>query len=300
VAVILSMPWTTTTYFFLRGLVAGVLLAAVCLLAALYFLITLVSDPHGEGGGGTRGQQHPATAAGTGAGYRLVRADLDERKSSKGAPPPPLQERPEDWPAELVRLLRRGLEPGREDSPLSGGFPVPNGSPGPAGAVGGHHGSSHNSPAATPFEPVAMGETESCVWLNLIAHRYFLSLRSSPFFAATMMAKTSAKMNQRIQSSGTNYLLKAVDIIHIDLGTTSPKILGIRLLKGVTQDLAVMVDLDVTYAGGACIVLQLTLHSGVKVPVHVYLNALAGCVGVGVGVGVGGDGGCTPIGIRVA
>ncbi|KAJ3321898.1 hypothetical protein HDV06_003764 [Boothiomyces sp. JEL0866] len=69
--------------------------------------------------------------------------------------------------------------------------------------------------------------------------------------------------------------IKITDVL---LGEEPPYFEGIRLLKGVSNDVAVMSDLDLVYRGGASIVIQATLSNGLTIPVQVYMNEFKGTI----------------------
>jgi hypothetical protein len=73
-----------------------------------------------------------------------------------------------------------------------------------------------------------------------------------------------------------NFCQQSVLVSDIDLGDHSPKALGIRLIKGVSSDYAVLCEVDIVYEGGASIALEATLAGGIRLPVRIYLNDLAG------------------------
>lgn len=80
--------------------------------------------------------------------------------------------------------------------------------------------------------------TYECDWLNLVLHRCFLSLRSSPNLAKMKWAfSMCAKINLLLIG---NSFLQRVEITNLLLGDNSPHLSGIRLLKGgdsvLTQD----------------------------------------------------------------
>ena len=62
----------------------------------------------------------------------------------------------------------------------------------------------------------------------------------------------------------------------MDLGNHAPRALGLRLLKGITPDLAVQVEIDTVYQGSASISIEVTIRGGIRIPARIYLNALAG------------------------
>ncbi len=65
-------------------------------------------------------------------------------------------------------------------------------------------------------------------------------------------------------------------MLDIDLGDHAPKALGIRLIKGLSPDFAVLCEIDIVYEGGASIALEATLAGGIRLPVRIYLNEFAG------------------------
>ncbi|KAJ3254895.1 hypothetical protein HK103_006791 [Boothiomyces macroporosus] len=99
--------------------------------------------------------------------------------------------------------------------------------------------------------PQAMSPTTECEWLNVTLSRMFLILRSSKSH------------------------IKITDVL---LGEEPPYFEGVRLLKGISNDVAVMSDLDLVYRGGASVVIQATLSNGMNIPVQVYMNEFKGTI----------------------
>jgi hypothetical protein len=84
-------------------------------------------------------------------------------------------------------------------------------------------------------------------------------------------------MNAKLKN---NSILTRVEIQDLDLGDHAPKATGVRLIKGMTPDYAVLGEVDLVYKGGASMALQGSLTGGINIPVRIYLNALAGRVRV--------------------
>ena len=77
--------------------------------------------------------------------------------------------------------------------------------------------------------------------------------------------KMSNKINLKLK--GNSFISKLI-ITEIQLGDHPPSIEGIRLLKGVTKDLAVSGELDLIYRGGASISIQSTITNGSIIPMR--------------------------------
>ncbi|KAJ1334311.1 hypothetical protein BSLG_008146 [Batrachochytrium salamandrivorans] len=129
--------------------------------------------------------------------------------------------------------------------------------------------------ASHDTEPVAMGKMEECHWLNVLIHRFFLSFRASLMFKERWTERMSRKLNMRLKS---NAFVTSIQIKELSLGDHSPQITGIRLLKGVTKDLAVIGEADVSYQGGGSILLEVVLTAGVTIPARVFLNQFTGSI----------------------
>ncbi|EGF80365.1 hypothetical protein BATDEDRAFT_35067 [Batrachochytrium dendrobatidis JAM81] len=126
-------------------------------------------------------------------------------------------------------------------------------------------------------DPVAVGELEHCHWLNVILHRFFLTFRGSVLFKKRWTERMSQKLNMKLKN---NTFVSAIQIKELSLGDNSPEISGIRLLKGVTKDLAVIGEADVSYNGGGSILLEVVLTAGITIPARVFLNQFTGSIRV--------------------
>ncbi|KAJ3017423.1 PDZ domain-containing protein 8 [Thoreauomyces humboldtii] len=169
----------------------------------------------------------------------------------------PTREHNEPWPEDIVEFLRVALTPDPEhDTPL----PPPRN---PKAALASTDGGTLSSVAPT----------EQCRWINVLAHRFFLALRGSELFKNKAKAKWTEKINAKLKG---NSFVSHVEIVDISLGDHAPKILGVRLLKGMSEDLAVSMELDMSYNGGGSIAIQTTLVGGLKLPVRVHVSGLAG------------------------
>ncbi|KAJ3412993.1 hypothetical protein HDV05_008644 [Chytridiales sp. JEL 0842] len=132
---------------------------------------------------------------------------------------------------------------------------------------------SQGQPAAPVAEFSAMSPTEMPVWANAVVQRFFLALRESELYKSRMKAKMTERMNLKLQN---NSFVSHVRVLDISLGEYAPKILGVRLLKGVTEDIAVSLELDVSYEGGGSLAIEATLTGGLSIPVRVHLSGFAG------------------------
>jgi hypothetical protein len=151
----------------------------------------------------------------------------------------------EDWPQPVVDYLRRSLQPSSTDSPI------------------------------THEEMQAMSPTVDCSWLNLYLHRLFLVLRMSDTFKSVWSKKMNNKINLRLKG---NTFISDLRIVELDLGEYPPELKGMRLLKGITSDLALMSEIDIEYRGGASIAVELTLANGSVIPAKVNMNQLNGTI----------------------
>ncbi|KAJ3241695.1 PDZ domain-containing protein 8 [Chytriomyces hyalinus] len=109
--------------------------------------------------------------------------------------------------------------------------------------------------------------------LNVLVHRFFLSLRDSSLFTDRMCLKLGHRLNTKLAS---NSFVSHVRLHDIRLGDNVPKLHAVRLLKGITDDLAVALEVDLTYQGGASVGIETTLTAGVNIPVRVSISSLSG------------------------
>ena len=182
------------------------------------------------------------------------------------------------WPEPIVEKLKRWLSPTENDDPL----PLLN------TTVNDINNPKDNNEAA-PSVPSAMSKTVDAEWLNIIMNRLFLTLRSSKVFRNVWTQKgtfstSSISINPHLVSSKMNMKLKEnsfvshISITNLRLGEHPPTFDGVRLMKGVSADLVLMGEVDITYRGGASIEIQTTLANGSVVPMVVFMNELKGTV----------------------
>ncbi|KAI8999761.1 hypothetical protein BC832DRAFT_198285 [Gaertneriomyces semiglobifer] len=176
------------------------------------------------------------------------------------------REHHEPWPEEIVSFLRQALTPTPSDTPIL-----------PSAAASS---SSTSTPSTTSktapvidHSATALSLTENCHWLNVIANRYFLALRGSELFKSKMKKKWTEKINAKLTGHA---FVHRIEIMDISLGAHAPKVCGVRLGKGVSDDLAVSCEVDVVYRGGGSIMILAVLKGGVKLPVRVTLTGFAG------------------------
>lgn len=67
-----------------------------------------------------------------------------------------------------------------------------------------------------------------------------------------------------------------MNLMDLDLGDYAPKVMGARVIKGVTTDLAIQMEFDILYQGGASIAIEAVITGGIKFPARIYLNGFAG------------------------
>lgn len=122
------------------------------------------------------------------------------------------------WPEPVIERLKRWLTPNSCDVPVES-LPERNNS-------------------LPPVEPLMKTPTIEADWLNLILTRVFVTLRSSKVFQKRWSTKMSNKINLKLK--GNSFISKLM-ITEIKLGDHPPSIEGVRLLKGITKDLAVVI-----------------------------------------------------------
>ncbi|KAJ3068099.1 PDZ domain-containing protein 8, partial [Podochytrium sp. JEL0797] len=122
---------------------------------------------------------------------------------------------------------------------------------------------------------------EAPPWLNIVVARFFVALRDSRVFNERMCEKLNVRMNKKLDAS-KNMFVSHVRLHDIRLGDNVPKITSVKLLKGLTDDLAVALELDITYAGGASVGIEPTLTRGQPIPLRVSINSLRGKIRVRV------------------
>ncbi|KAI9096081.1 hypothetical protein DFS34DRAFT_695230 [Phlyctochytrium arcticum] len=256
--------------YFLRGLFFGVLVTVVAEAFLIYRFVNYLIDPSRRFfnvSSGDRpsfakdfvGANGGKNGSGTTADHELLNEELLSPKTQFGASTASHQSREhhEPWPEGLVEFLRVSLTASEGDTPL------------PAAAAG------KNGATPESIDLTAIAPTEPCQWINVLAHRYFLALRGSELFKTKARAKWTEKINSKLKG---NAFLSRVEITDLSLGDNAPTVHGVRLLKGMSEDLAVTADLDLTYTGGGSIAIAATLTGGLKLPVRVRLGALAGKV----------------------
>ncbi|KAJ3383349.1 PDZ domain-containing protein 8 [Lobulomyces angularis] len=116
-------------------------------------------------------------------------------------------------------------------------------------------------------------DTEKCNYLNIVLNRYFIELRASEYFKWKTKTKLNEKFSAKLEGSSfvTSCFIK--DIV---LGDTAPCIEGVRILHGITEDIAVVFEADISYGGGCYIIIEVTLTGGLVLPVKIALEKLAG------------------------
>ena len=121
---------------------------------------------------------------------------------------------------------------------------------------------------------------ESSEWLNVVIQRYFIELRASGLFRSKTAAKISEKIAPKLKG---NSFVSEINVTDIALGEHAPKIHSVSVVRGILEDdLAVFLDLEVTYVGGANISIEAKLAGGMTLPVKVYLKGLKGVLRVRV------------------
>ncbi|KAL2919880.1 hypothetical protein HK105_200797 [Polyrhizophydium stewartii] len=302
------------TATFVRGAVFGALLTLLLEAAVLVWLVRSLAKPGHRFTPPSPGDRPSADPVPTQLppipphdALRLGRTSLPGRPAPPVAAGLPEHLRP--WPAAIVAFLARELTPRDSDTPVVAGRPVARSTleamqslrysassiSGAAAAADASAGAGQPTlaaatsaaaaatsatsplPAAHESEPVAVGEMEPCHWLNVALHRFFLSFRASQHFKESWTQRMSKKLNMRLKN---NSFVTSIQIRELSLGDNSPSIHGIRLLKGVTKDLAVFGEAEVSYEGGGSILLEVTLSRNITVPARVYLNQFTGVIRV--------------------
>ncbi|KAJ3169046.1 PDZ domain-containing protein 8 [Geranomyces variabilis] len=185
------------------------------------------------------------------------------------------REHNEPWPEHIIAFLKTALAP---DYAVDTPAPPPRNKPqktdaaaSPAAAGSPATPSSSASPAHEA--PVMLAPAEKCHWLNVFTTRFFLALRGSQMFKDKARAKWTGKINDKLKG---NAWVSNVEIVDIEIGDCAPKIQAVRLIKAVTDDLAVSAELDITYDGGGSIAIQTTVVGGLKLPVRVHVSGFSG------------------------
>ncbi|KAI8851060.1 hypothetical protein BC829DRAFT_431510 [Chytridium lagenaria] len=194
-------------------------------------------------------------------------------------------EHEEPWPDSIVEYLLSALDPSREsfdggDDPFDDPDPVDEDimdDPLPASIRprGRRNSDPHLTVGKTCLSFIAASKVpDACP-----TTRHISCLGSLPYFEHSQRFKdrlkerTSEKMNLKLQN---NSFVSHVKICDLSLGDNPPKIQSIRLIKGVTEDLNVTLELDLTYNGGSSIAIETTLTRGMTMAARVYMSAFAG------------------------
>ncbi|KAI9202168.1 uncharacterized protein BJ171DRAFT_601097 [Polychytrium aggregatum] len=163
----------------------------------------------------------------------------------------------DNYPTGILEFLAKALTPADDDVLIP---PRPSAAPAAAKDL-------------PPPEPEYASATETCHWANVLAHRFFLALRNEEAFKTNMKEKMMKKMNMKLKG---NTYVSYINICELSLGDHAPDVSGVRLIKGVSEDHAVTIELDMKYTGGASIGIQATLVGGITIPVRVTLSSLEG------------------------
>ena len=67
-----------------------------------------------------------------------------------------------------------------------------------------------------------------------------------------------------------------MNLIDLDLGDNAPKVMGARIIKSITTDLAIQMEFDIVYQGGSSIAIEAIISGSIKFPARIYLNEFAG------------------------
>ncbi|KAI9325872.1 hypothetical protein DFJ73DRAFT_767241 [Zopfochytrium polystomum] len=175
------------------------------------------------------------------------------------------------WPSNIVDFLKTALIPTPEDSPYDAlkidASPSSSATPEAATAK------AAKPPAVMGVQILAASPPDEAKWLNVLVHRFFLALRDSPLFKMRMMAKMAERTNVKLR---TNSFVSHITILDVSLGEHVPEVLGVRMVKSRSEDLAVVLELDVAYKGGCTVAIETTLTAGAKFPVQVHTSGFAG------------------------
>ncbi|KAJ3280587.1 hypothetical protein HK104_000570, partial [Borealophlyctis nickersoniae] len=254
---------STTSYTdYFRGMVMGILLLLILQAGLIYRLLLPLFDPGRRFMRVTQGDR-PKWAEEVKPGEKGEAVTAEGGGEAKGGAGGggefkryQSMEHTEAWPEHIVAFLSSSLNVSPSDAPVA---------------------SSSSSSASTSSKvkeaPVAMSPTEPVHWMDVVVQRYFLALRGSELFKEKFKGNMNEKLNLKLRG---NSFVSHIEITDLSLGEHSPRIHGARLLKGLTEDLAVVVELDLTYNGGGSVAIETTLAGGVKLPVRVYISALAG------------------------
>lgn len=107
------------------------------------------------------------------------------------------------------------------------------------GAAGVNKDRTVSSSSTNPLLPTHLSTTEheKCQWLNILLHRFFLEVRASELYKWKMKRRITAKMNQRLKG---NAFISQFRLTDFSLGCHVPYVSGVRIVKGWTEDLAVV------------------------------------------------------------
>ncbi|KAI9019794.1 hypothetical protein DFJ74DRAFT_137911 [Hyaloraphidium curvatum] len=116
--------------------------------------------------------------------------------------------------------------------------------------------------------------TETCFFMNVYVHRYFLELRRSELLKARWKLKVLEKLAHRMESLS---MISSLTFTDFDFGVNPPMFHGARVLKYHSDRAEITLELDTTYKGGLTVGIEVTLATGgITIPVVVKLTGLAG------------------------
>ncbi|KAJ3093272.1 hypothetical protein HK100_006717, partial [Physocladia obscura] len=244
----LGLELGTEAAAWVRGVIWGVWLVLFVQFVFVTATYVLLFDP-------TRRRVQPPLPAFPAS---LASASPTNTKVSRGSPDPGAAV----WPPRVVTYLEQMLKTNNTNNAST---------------------SSNTNTTSAPFEWDAidphMTPPDEAAWLNVIVARVFLSLRDSVLFNDRTCAKLSDRINSKLTG---NSFVSHVTLHDISLGENVPKIHSVRMLKGITDDLAVCLEIELSYEGGASVGIEPTLTSGYQIPVRATINALKGKVRVRV------------------
>ncbi|KAJ3181382.1 hypothetical protein HDU85_003697 [Gaertneriomyces sp. JEL0708] len=258
------MAWIFWDPTFLRGLLFGIIGLLLLEAVIIYRFYRLLADPARRffdvslGDRPRFARDFVGVAPREGNEGEVLGEDVEGLRGER--------EHHEPWPEEIVSFLRQTLTPTPSDTPILASTAASS--------------SSASTPSNTSktapvidHSATALSLTENCHWLNVIANRYFLALRGSELFKSKMKKKWTEKINAKLTGHA---FVHRIEIMDISLGAHAPKVCGVRLGKGVSDDLAVSCEVDLVYRGGGSIMILAVLKGGVKLPVRVTLSGFAG------------------------
>jgi hypothetical protein len=121
-------------------------------------------------------------------------------------------------------------------------------------------------------------EPNQLLWLNAFIHRYFVECRTSPVLKAKIKQKLIEKLQAKFRGDTQGILLQSIEVTAVNLGDNAPLINDIKLVKrnalfsAATDDLDVILELDINYDGGLAVSILTTLNLGVSIPVSACLK----------------------------